>query len=64
MKDTITFSTFFIMNGDNILAGPFGNVGCAIRKKATYKKKYYPHLTIVKKDNIMELEINGDGTRR
>lgn len=52
------------MNGDNILAGPFGNVGCAIRKKATYKKKYYPHLTIVKKDNIMELEINGDGTRR
>jgi len=64
MTKTINFATFFILDRTDILAGPFGNEGRAARKLGTYKKKYYPHLTIAKKMNTMEIPVNGDGTRR
>jgi hypothetical protein len=64
MMQTITFETFFIMDGEKILVGPLSNAGCALRKKATYKKRYYPNLTIAKKINTVELRVNGDGIRR
>lgn len=46
MKINVEFITYYVLNGDTIIAGPFGKLSSAERIKDTYKPALYPNLTI------------------